>query len=194
MGKGIEKQALRASLLKERRAFKEQLSASDQERYAESVLGQLLSLLQSRPHAVVGSYFPMKDEFDLTLINDGLRAAGYQLCLPSVSLDYQMQFRAYHKDDVLHRNPFGFLEPGSDAIRLEPEIILVPLVAFDRKGHRVGYGQGHYDRLLHRVRFNVLAIGVAYDMQRVDEIPVDAFDQRLDYIVTEKAVYKSEEK
>ncbi len=99
-------------------------------------------------------------------------------------------FRAWTKDTVLVRGLYGILEPSSDAEEVEPDIVLVPLAAFDRRGHRLGYGGGYYDRTLQGLRKTrrITAAGLAFSVQEIGELPADAHDEPLDLVLTERDV------
>jgi 5-formyltetrahydrofolate cyclo-ligase len=95
-------------------------------------------------------------------------------------------FRAWAPGDAMDRAVWGIAEPKADKPELEPEVLLVPLLAFDRRGWRLGYGGGFYDRTLAalRARKAVAAVGVGFDEQRVDAVPHLDYDQRLDWVLT----------
>ena len=96
--------------------------------------------------------------------------------------------RAYRFGDELASGVWGIREPKPEAPEVFPDILLVPLAAFDRTGQRIGYGAGHYDRTIARLRAMkpVTAIGVAFSVQEIGEIPATPFDQKLDLVLTEK--------
>jgi 5-formyltetrahydrofolate cyclo-ligase len=99
-------------------------------------------------------------------------------------------FRAWTTDTVLVRGLYGILEPSSDAEEVEPDIVLVPLAAFDQRGHRLGYGGGYYDRTLQGLRRSkrITAAGLAFSVQQMDRVPEDAHDEPLDLVLTERDV------
>jgi 5-formyltetrahydrofolate cyclo-ligase len=112
--------------------------------------------------------------------------AGFPCALPHIeSRDATMSFKRWHPVDTLVEAPFGFLQPGDDQACALPDIILTPLLSFDRQGNRIGQGAGHYDRYFashpHAIR-----IGVAWSVQQVAAVPVEAWDIPLDAIVTEE--------
>ena len=102
-----------------------------------------------------------------------------------------MEFYKWYKNDPLLINKFGIPEPETTN-RVYPDILFVPLVAFDKKLNRLGYGAGFYDRLIQSLkkRKNIITIGLAFDFQEVHLIPVSKYDQKLDYIVTNKKILK----
>lgn len=138
--------------------------------------------------AVVSGYSPIRSEFDPVPLMRILQAAGATLALPViVARDKPLLFRAWHPETALIKGQLGILEPDASAPELAPDIVLVPLAAFDRKGHRIGYGAGHYDRSLALLRAHkpVVAAGVAFSVQEVVAVPHDGHDERLDFVLTE---------
>ncbi len=112
-----------------------------------------------------------------------------RLALPAiVARDQPLVFRAWSPQERLVKGAFGILEPEAEAEVVAPDMVLVPLAAFDRAGHRIGYGAGYYDRTFARLWQNqrVIAIGIAASIQQVDAVPALPHDVRLDYIATER--------
>jgi len=149
----------------------------------------LLAEVTFPDHVAVSAYWPMDDEIDTRPAMRTLHARGYAIGLPVMPGKGQpLVFRAWYPDQVLADGGFGTKIPPEDAPVLEPLILLVPLLAFDRAGYRLGYGGGFYDRTLARLRARnslTRAIGVGYAGQEIPEVPRDGYDQRLDMIVTE---------
>jgi 5-formyltetrahydrofolate cyclo-ligase len=117
-----------------------------------------------------------------------LAAQGAQLALPVViGRDQPLIFRAWTAQAQLLRGQLGIMEPSPQSDVVEPDIVLVPLAAFDRAGHRIGYGAGHYDRTLLQLRTSkpIVAIGLAFAVQEIETIPALPHDVRLDYVLTE---------
>ncbi len=144
--------------------------------------------LCARP-GIVSAYWPMRDEMDVRPLMRRLADAGWQLSLPVVVRRGQpLTFRLWHEDDSLVPAAFGQLEPAVDRPVVAPDLLLVPLLAFDRRGWRLGYGGGFYDRTLAALRSGgrPVAVGVAYAGQEVAAVPHGPHDQRLDWIVTER--------
>ncbi len=143
------------------------------------------------PAFVVAGTFPIRHEIDPMPLMEALAAKGHPLCLPVLTEKYQpLVFRAYKPGDTLKKGKWGLSEPPSSAPDVVPAIVLTPLLAFDRAGHRLGYGAGYYDATLSglRARGKVLAIGLAYALQETPSVPVNERDQPLDAIVTEREV------
>ncbi|WP_338092745.1 5-formyltetrahydrofolate cyclo-ligase [Allostella humosa] len=144
------------------------------------------------PETVVSGYFPIGEEMDPRPLMARLAAAGCTLCLPvTPRRGLPLTFRQWRPGDPLRARPFGLSEPLPEAPAAEPDLLLVPLLAFDAAGRRMGYGGGFYDRTLAglRARRTVRAIGVAFDGQFCDRVPAGPHDARLDAIVTEAAFY-----
>lgn len=141
--------------------------------------------------AVVSGYAPIKSEVDPLPLMKTIAGRGLTLALPViVGLDRPLVFRAWTADTVLVRGPLGIMQPDADAEEVEPDIVIVPLAAFDRQGHRIGYGAGQYDRTLERLRKSkhIIAIGVALAAQEIAAVPAAAHDVRLDLVLTEREI------
>ncbi len=144
----------------------------------------------ARPGVVVSGYLPIGSEIDPRALMARMAAAGAALCLPDVAApDAPLVFRRWQPDDPVAAGPHGTSVPVSDAEDVVPGLLLVPMLAFDRTGHRLGYGGGYYDRTIAALRSSadVLAVGLAFSGQVRDDLPVGAHDARLDWIVTESA-------
>jgi 5-formyltetrahydrofolate cyclo-ligase len=138
--------------------------------------------------AVVAGYSPIRSEFDPTPLMRKLVSLGARLALPVITArDAPLQFRGWTLDDKLQRGPLGIPEPSPEAAEIVPDILLVPLAAFDRSGHRIGYGAGHYDRTLAQLRAlrTIVAIGLAFAAQEIPGVSASAHDARLDLVLTE---------
>ena len=139
------------------------------------------------PGAIVSGFSAIRDEIDPAALLDRLHAEGHHLCLPVMQGNGQpLVFRAWTPGDAMGKVQWGIAEPLPDKPELEPDIVLVPLLAFDGDGYRLGYGGGFYDRTLQRLRTlkPVIAIGIAYDELKVDAVPHQGYDQRLDWVLT----------
>ncbi|MEI9931745.1 MAG: 5-formyltetrahydrofolate cyclo-ligase [Rhizomicrobium sp.] len=138
--------------------------------------------------AVVSFYWPMGDEADPRALADALAARGHTLALPVVvEKKSPLHFRAWKDGDALIVHSFGMREPDEHAHTVTPDVLLVPLLAFDVRGTRLGYGGGFYDRTLHALSAK-RAIGVAFAGQEADELPCHDHDHPLDTVITEKGV------
>ena len=178
---------LRAAALAARDAF------SNQERSAaaEAIAARGLPI-RTKPGAVVAGYSPIRSEIDPTPLIRRLASEGARLALPVITARGQsLRFRVWFPDDRLLRGPLGILEPSPAAAEIIPDIVLVPLAAFDRAGHRIGYGAGHYDRTLAQLRKSrsITAIGLAFAAQQVELVPAMQHDVALDYVLTDTEVF-----
>jgi len=142
---------------------------------------------------VIAGYLPLSGEADPRGLMERLAALGRTLALPCVAgRGEPLLFRFWSQDDPVTANVFGILEPESTEALVVPGLVLVPLLAFDSRGHRLGYGGGYYDRTLDRLRreADIVAIGVAFAGQETEELPIATHDHTLDLIVTEHGVRK----
>lgn len=181
---GIEarKASLRASILERREA----LSADERATAAQKVAGRLAAWLGGRRGATIAGYCAIRSELDPAPALEWFAHCGFNLALPAISGE-DVVFRRYRPGDPLHKGPLGTRAPGAEAGLVRPDIVLVPFAAFDRNGHRLGWGKGYYDRLLARLSLDgkVLAVGVGYAMQEVEAVPTARHDQPLDAIATD---------
>jgi 5-formyltetrahydrofolate cyclo-ligase len=142
--------------------------------------------------AVVAGYSPIRSEIDPAPLMRELATHGARLALPAIAARGQsLRFRIWHPSDKLLPGPLGILEPSPAAAEITPDIVLVPLAAFDRSGHRIGYGAGHYDRTLAQLRKSkaLIAIGLAFAAQEVEAVPALSHDVALDYVLTETQTF-----
>ncbi|MBN9308938.1 MAG: 5-formyltetrahydrofolate cyclo-ligase [Devosia sp.] len=138
---------------------------------------------------VVAGYWPIRDELDIRSIVARLMDAGQPVCLPVVVGDEQpLELRLWQEGASLYEAGYGTLAPADDAPRAEPDVILMPLLGFDKHGTRLGYGGGYYDRTLAALGRRPRLIGFAFTLQEVDDIPREGHDVPLDAIVTEAGV------
>lgn len=138
--------------------------------------------------APVSGFWSIGDEIDVRPALLALRTRGHEIGLPVVVRRAQpLVFRAWRDGDQMAAGPFGIREPLPSAPEISPVVLLVPLLAFDREGYRLGYGGGFYDRTLAalRERGEIVAVGTAWAGQEVAHVPRDRYDQRLDWILTE---------
>lgn len=146
------------------------------------------------PGTVVSGFWPIRSEMDIRPLMFALRAKGARLCLPAIIDRETIEFRELLRDSPMIDMGFGTVGPGPEAEVLQPELMLVPLAAFDGRGHRVGYGGGYYDRAIERLKADgreLRLIGIAFDCQKVERVPDEAHDQPLDAILTESGLHAS---
>jgi 5-formyltetrahydrofolate cyclo-ligase len=177
-----QKETLRAAAL----AARDGLGGEYRAAAAQAVARRGLPL-EIAAGAVVAGYSPIRSEFDPGPLMRNL-ATHLRLALPVITAhDQPLQFRCFAPGDRLQRGPLGILEPTRDAAEIIPDILLVPLAAFDRAGHRIGYGAGHYDRTLAQLRAGrkITAIGLAFAAQEIPYAAASIHDARLDLVLTE---------
>ena len=135
----------------------------------------------------IGAYYPYNFEIDITKILKNFEKKGYSILLPKIRNNNQMDFFKWSTNDPLQINKYGIPEPTSSKI-FYPDIIFIPIVAFDKDFNRIGYGGGYYDRYLHKLKKikKIFTIGFAYSFQKVKKIESKKHDVRLDYVFTEK--------
>jgi 5-formyltetrahydrofolate cyclo-ligase len=153
---------------------------------------RFLETIQSPQNGIVAAYNAQRGEIDPMPLAEGLRARGYAIALPVMAgRDQPLAFRSYDPAVPLVKNRVGIGEPPPSAALVVPDVVLVPLLAFDARGHRLGSGGGYYDRTLPdlRRRKAILAIGLAFAAQECAEIPAESHDAALDMIVTELQVF-----
>ena len=154
-------------------------------------IAAFIDLLPIPKGAIVAGYAPVRDEADPRLLMDAIARRGHLIALPVVGgRAGALSFHEWKEGDPTSLNAYGIAEPVAAGTPLEPRVILVPLLAFDASGHRLGYGGGYYDRTLERIR--VRAIGIAYAGQEVKELPHARHDRRLDMILTEHGLRRFE--
>tara|TARA_S200000501_G_C20747322_1_gene710086 strand:- start:148 stop:678 length:531 start_codon:yes stop_codon:yes gene_type:complete len=135
---------------------------------------------------IVAAYYPYNHEVDAIKILKKLEKKKFKISLPRIKNNYQMDFFLWTTNDPLQINKYGIPEPTSEKV-VYPSILLVPLVAYDNKFNRVGYGGGFYDRYINRFKKHkkIITIGLAYSFQKVKKIPINKYDIKLDFVVTE---------
>lgn len=153
------------------------------------VANHYLAAVPTPAGAVVSGYCAIRDEIDAMPLLAQLAGTGFVCCLPAVvGKKKALKFRVWTPGAALSRGPFRIPEPVESAVPAEPTHLLVPLLAYDRDGYRLGYGGGYYDRSLRALRRlrPVVAIGMAYTGQLVPDLPRAPHDEPLDWIVTER--------
>ena len=137
----------------------------------------------------IGGYFPVNYEVDDLEILRKFAKKNYQISLPVIKKNFDMDFCKWSFNDPLKINQYGIPEPNSKKL-IYPDIILVPLVAFDNNLNRLGYGGGYYDRVIKKLskKKKILKIGLAFSIQKINSVPVTKYDKKLDYIVTDKYI------
>ena len=185
-----EKKSLRTRM----KAVRAGISVSEQQEAAAAIAARGLDGIPGvAPGAIVSGFLSIDSEINPGPLMAKLRRAGHPLCLPVIVAKGQpLIFRAFQPGDALKTVQWGIREPTDDKPELLPDIVLTAGLAFDPQGYRLGFGGGYYDRTLRRIRDikPVLAIGLAYDVQRIDAVPHLDYDERLDWILTPSGPFR----
>jgi 5-formyltetrahydrofolate cyclo-ligase len=161
---------------------------------AFAVRDHFLAAVKPSPRAVVGGYWPVGTELDVRPLLTALHERGHLCALPVAQRRQPLTFHVWQPSDKLVAGVFGILMPDRRTPIVVPDVLLVPILAFDTDGMRVGYGGGYIDRTILNIRSRkeLLTVGIAYAAQHVAKVPVDPFDQRLDWVVTELGARRTE--
>ena len=191
MPESESKKEIRATAL----AARDAVPVADRRRAAQTIAMRRFPVPLGEGTILAG-YSPIRSECDPVPLMRSLAGKGAQLALPVIEAkDKPLSFSEWRQGGHLVAGPFGILQPRPDAVSVDPDIILVPLVAFDRRLRRIGYGAGYYDRTLAELRQQrrvVVAVGIAFAAQEVAEIPSDGHDQGLDLVLTEnETIFRS---
>jgi 5-formyltetrahydrofolate cyclo-ligase len=182
--------AIKAELRREALARRDALPAAERAQAAEAIAARALPVpLQS--DSMVSGFMPMKSEINPLPLMRKLAAAGARLALPVVAgRGKPLIMRAWEIGEPLAAGVWGIRQPAPSAAEVAPDILLVPLLAFDRAGHRIGYGAGYYDMTIAalRARQAVVAIGLAFAAQEIAAVPATPHDAPLDLVLTEREV------
>jgi 5-formyltetrahydrofolate cyclo-ligase len=158
-----------------------------------ALLEHSFPVVAAEGRCVVSGFYPYQSEIDTRPLLGRLAGGGWTTCLPIVlALREPLVFRRWYPGEPTVTGRWAIPRPTDDAALVTPDVLLVPLLAFDRSGYRLGYGGGFYDRTLQMLRADkpVIAIGVAYAGQEVATVPHDGSDQPMDYMMTEKEVFR----
>jgi 5-formyltetrahydrofolate cyclo-ligase len=181
-----QKAALRATAL----ARRDSLSPDERAAAAGAIAARPLAAA-AKPGSVVSGFMPIRSEINPLPLLRRYAEAGARLALPAiVGRGKPLAMRAWSVGEKLVAGQWGIREPDAAAPELEPDIMLVPLAVFDRRGYRIGYGAGYYDMTISALRSRkpVIAVGVAFAAQEAGEVPVLPHDARLDFVLTEREV------
>ena len=134
---------------------------------------------------IIGGYYPYNYEIDILQILKKFEKKKFIITLPKIKKNSQMNFFEWSTNDPLVINKFGIPEPISGMVKY-PDVLLVPIVAFDKNFNRIGYGGGFYDRYIKRIKkkYKIITIGLAYSFQKIKSVPVKSYDAKLDFIIT----------
>ena len=143
---------------------------------------------------IIAGYYPSNYEVDILNFLEKASKKKFKIVLPVVRSSSKMSFKLWIFKESLYVNKFGILEPKNSKKKIVPDLIMVPLVAFDNQLNRIGYGKGYYDRSLKKIsktKKKTISLGIAYSFQKCGDIPVNKHDFKLDYIFTERGIISS---
>jgi len=192
MTDAIETQSEKAQLRAAALARRDALPPAERAAAAAAIAARPFPLKVVRGMIVAG-FSPMKAKSEINPIPllRKLSDAGAQLALPAIAgRGKPLIMRAWHFGAPLAAGQWGIREPMPDAPEVAPDILIVPLAAFDRQGHRIGYGAGYYDMTINalRAKKTIIAVGIAYAAQEIPKVPATERDARLDLVLTEREV------
>lgn len=174
------KAALREQIL----SLRDALEIDDRLEWDPQIAARVLALPVFETGLTVSAYWPMRSEADPRPIMEELHGHGIALCLPAI-VERRMVFRRWAPYEPIVPGGFGTLVPRPEEPDVKPDILIVPLAAFDRRLCRIGYGKGYYDRAIAELK-PAATIGIAYAAQEVAAVPDEPHDEALDWIVTER--------
>jgi 5-formyltetrahydrofolate cyclo-ligase len=180
----------KAELRRAAQALRDALPAEARKAAAAAIAARPFPLTIA-PRTIVSGFMPLKSEINPLPLMQTLAQSGARLALPVVAgRGKPLTMRAWAWGEPLASGVWGIREPKPDAPAVDPDILLVPLLAFDRAGHRIGYGAGYYDMTIGalRARKAVVAVGIAFAAQEVPAVPATPRDARLDLVLTEREV------
>ena len=184
-------QTAKAELRRAAIARRDALAPDERQAAAETIAARAFPV-PAPAGTIVSGFMPLKSEINPLPLMRRLVANGARLALPVIAgRGRALIIRAWNFGDELDRGQWGIREPKPEAAGVEPDILLVPLLAFDRSGHRIGYGAGYYDLTIAglRARQPIIAVGLAFAAQEVPEVPVTPRDARLDLVLTEREMF-----
>ena len=148
---------------------------------------QIIKILKKEKisNKIIGGYYPINFEIDDLALLKKFQKNKFNISLPVIKKNFQMDFYSWSFSEPLKINRYGIPEPEKKNI-VYPDVLLIPLVAFDKNLNRLGYGGGYYDRLIKKLskKKNIIKIGLAFSTQEIYKVPINVYDQKLDYIVT----------
>ena len=144
-----------------------------------------------KKNPIIGGYFPVNHEIDCLNILKKLELNKFKIALPVIKKNNEMDFYSWYTKNLLKLNKYGIPEPEKTK-KVFPDIIFVPVVAFDNRLYRIGYGGGYYDRYIHKIsnKKKLLKIGIAHSCQKINKVPTNKYDKKLDIIITEKYILR----
>tara|TARA_B100000029_G_scaffold158671_1_gene154112 strand:- start:8951 stop:9517 length:567 start_codon:yes stop_codon:yes gene_type:complete len=182
------------SFLRRRSLILRRKNYSNIKRFDFSLIFKLIKKHFSKKKIIIAGYYPSDSEVDVMKFIEEALEKKFKIVLPVVKNEKNICFYSWASNEPLYVNRYGILEPKKKRKETVPDLIMVPLVAFDKNLNRIGYGKGYYDRSLKKIRKikkKAIYLGIAYSFQRCKLIPVNQHDFKLDYIFTERGIISS---
>ena len=165
--------------------LREGISPEDRKIAENSINLRLIEFLENSEYKVVAGYYPIKSEVSI------LKSLEYcsfkSICLPRIN-GKQLVFKRWNVGDIIEKNKYCY-EPLESSETVIPDLIILPCLAYDNDGHRIGYGAGYYDRALEKIP-NAKTVLVAFSVQELEKIDADDWDKKVDYVINEVAIKK----
>ena len=152
----------------------------------------IIKLIEKKsPNKRVGLYYPFGDEISTLELIGRLTKKNFIISLPIIKNKSEMSFYSWSPNEPLTINRYGILEPLNGK-KITPSTLIIPMIAFDSNLNRLGYGGGFYDRFIQKIekQNNCVKIGLALSCQKIKRVPIDKYDKKMDFIITEKRIYK----
>lgn len=186
--------ALKQTLRTHFREARHALSAETRQQHSQQIADHLQTCAAINHAKHIGVYLSVDSEVETKQIINNLWAANKTVALPVISTNKQIEFVRYNANDSLVANQFSILEPTSHTKshaqnRLTCDCLLIPMVAFNKEGYRLGFGGGYYDKYIHSVTKTPICIGLAYEIQQTNKIFHESWDKKMHFVVTEEKIY-----
>ena len=163
-------------------------------RFNFNLIFKLIRKHFSKKKIIIAGYYPSNYEVNILNFLQNATKKKFRIVLPVIRPLGKMSFKSWIFKEPLYVSTFGTLEPKNTSKEIIPDLIMIPLIAFDNQLNRIGYGKGYYDRILQKIskiKKKTIFLGIAYSFQKCRKIPVNKYDFRLDYIFTERGIISS---
>ena len=182
------------NLLRKKFILQRKKQSLDIKKFNFNLIFKLIKKHFSNKKISIAAYYPSNHEVDILKFVQTASKNKFKILLPVIKKSNTMSFEKWIYKEPLYLNKFGILEPINSSKEIIPDLVLVPLVAYDNNLNRIGYGKGYYDRKLaeiSKIKKKLISLGVAYSFQKCKSIPVNKYDFKLDYIFTERGIISS---
>ena len=179
------------SFLRKRALLKRKKKYLKTEKFNFNLIFGLIRKHFNKKKITIAGYYPSNHEVDIIQFLEQASKKNFKIVLPVIESSNNMNFKSWIFREPLQVNKFGILEPKNSKKNIIPDLIMVPLLAFDNNLNRIGYGKGYYDKSLkkiYKIKKKTISLGIAYSFQKCSTIPVQKHDFKLDYIFTEQGI------